>query len=71
MYFSMLGDPLKLILQHVCALEHKQSMQLTYSARFIIVWGDDLLNNMLFIHIEILILTCYDNVEGKKEGNKI
>jgi len=46
MYFSMLGDPLKLILQHVCALEHKQSMQLTYSARFIIVWGDDLLNNI-------------------------
>jgi hypothetical protein len=59
MYFSMLGDLFKLILQHFCALEHKQNMQLTYSARFIIVWGDDLLTNMFFIHIEILILTCY------------
>ncbi len=69
MYFSMLV--LKSILQHVCALEHKQSMQLTYSARFIIVWGDDLLTNMFFIHIEILILTCYDEMwMGKKKGTK-
>lgn len=72
MYFIMLEDPLKLILQHVCALEHKQTMQLTYSARFIILWGDDLLTNMFSIHIEALILTCYAEMSmGKKEGNKI